>query len=295
MGRLNEVRLFGYVTDQPIIQKTINNEYVAGRMHLTVIRCSRSSGESGGEKDRILFDWPLILTNDPDLIRQMEKLTPYDLVELKGMFLTRKVIKNTTCTVCGAKYRLEGNICYVRPFFMIKRNLGNDHYTEKKAIIELRANREISNNILILGNLCNDVNYFKGTISGRKIETSVYQIATDRKYYIMEDDPESRTDFPIVRSYQKQAVKDRNFLHVGSCILIDGFLHTRQFERTSICDACSNEFTWMDNTIEIIPYINEFIANYNTEEEAEEVINHYELEKQEEEKKILATYYNQFK
>ena len=276
MGRLNDVRFFGFVTDVPSITKTDNNEYTRGMMHIGVVRSSRYSGESGGEKDRILFDWPLILTNDPMLIRQMEKLKQFDMVELKGMFLTRKIKKVTFCKVCGARNVVEGNICYVRPSFLVRRNIGSEKYTEKRAVQEIIANREISNNILILGNLCNDVNYFKDKVSGRHIETSVFQIATDRKYYIKEDDPEVRTDFPIVRSYQKQAVKDRDYLHTGSTVLIDGFLHTREFQRKSICSSCEQEYEWKDNTIEIIPYINEFIANYNSEEEAAEVAAEYE-------------------
>lgn len=276
MGRLNDTRLFGFVTEVPQVTKTINNEYTRGMMHIAVIRSSRYSGESGGEKDRILFDWPLVLTNDPELIRQMEKLKQYDMVEIKGMFLTRKIKKVTYCKVCGARNSIEGNICYIRPSFIIRRNLGTDKYTEKRALQELIANREISNNIVILGNLCNDVNYFKDTVNGRKIETSVYQIATDRKYYVKEDDPENRTDFPLVRSYKRQAVKDRDYLHTGSTVLVDGFLHTREFERKSICSSCEQEYEWKDNTIEIIPYINEFIANYNSEEEAAEVAANYE-------------------
>lgn len=276
MGRLNDVRIFGFVADTPTIAKTLNNEYTRGMMHLAVVRSTRYSGETGGERDRILFDWPLVLTNDPELIRQMEKLKQYDLVELKGMFLTRKIKKVTYCKVCGARNSIEGNICYVRPSFLVRRSQPSEKLTEKQAIQELITNREISNNISILGNLCNDVNYFKDVVSGRRIETSVFQIATDRKYYVKEDDPEVRTDFPIVRSYQKQAVRDRDYLHTGSTVLIDGFLHTREFDRKSICPSCEQEYEWKDNTIEIIPYINEFIANYNTDEEAAAVAENWE-------------------
>lgn len=85
-----------------------------------------------------------------------------------------------------------------------------------------------------------------------------------------EDNPDNRTDFPTVRSYGKTAYMDHLCLQTGSLILVDGFLHSRSFLRKSICSVaeCHSEFEWEDNTIEIIPYANEYLASYLDPEEA---------------------------
>lgn len=262
MARLNNVRLYGCVAEKPQITKNADGDYVRGVMHLAVIRSTRYSGETFGEKDRILFDWPIVLSRDPDIVKQMEKLRQYDIVQVDGMFLTKKIKKITICKVCGAKNVVEGNICYVRPMFLKRKNLERDILTEKQAVQEVIQNREISNTIYIVGNLCHDVNYFKDL--KKRVETAVYQIATDRKFYVQEDSPENRTDFPVVRSYGATAKNDSICLLTGSLILVDGFLHTREFTRKSICtsEKCQQEYEWTDNTTEIIPYTNEYLAGY---------------------------------
>ena len=269
MARLNEVRLYGCIADTPQITKDASGQYVRGVMHLAVVRAARYSGETFGEKDRILFDWPLILTKDPDMVKQMEKYRQYDIIEIKGMFLTRKVNKITYCKNCGAQNTIDGNLCYVRPLFMRRRNTEKEVLTEKQAVQEIIQSREISNGILIVGNLCNDVNYFKNEKSKPVIETAVYQIATDRKYYVKEDNPDNKTDFPIVRSYGKIAFMDSICIHTGSAVLVDGFLHSREFPRKSICpvEHCKCEYEWTDNTTEIVPYTNEYLSDYNDPEQ----------------------------
>lgn len=270
MARLNDARLFGCVAETPQITKNADGDYVRGIMHVAVIRSTRYSGETFGEKNRILFDWPIVLSRDPDMIKQIEKLRQYDIVEIKGMFLTKKINKVTTCKVCGAKNTIEGNICYVRPMFLKRRNSEKEVYTEKQAVQEVIQSREISNNISIVGNLCNDVNYFKDVKAKPVIETAVYQIATDRKYYVKEDSPDNKTDFPIVRSYGNTAKMDNLCLYTGSLVLVDGFLHTREFQRTSVCasSSCGQAYEWTDNTTEIVPYTNEYLANYRDPTEA---------------------------
>ena len=270
MARLNDVRLYGCVAETPQITKNSDGEYVRGIMHLAVVRSTRYSGETFGEKNRILFDWPIVLSRDPEMIKQIEKLRQYDIVELKGMFLTKKINKVTTCKICGAKNTVEGNICYVRPMFLKRRNSEKEILSEKQAVQEVIQSREISNNISIVGNLCNEVNYFKDTRSKPIIETAVYQIATDRKYYVKEDSPDNKTDFPIVRSYGNTAKMDGICLDVGSLVLVDGFLHTREFKRTSVCssESCGQSYEWTDNTTEIVPYTNEYLANYKDPTEA---------------------------
>lgn len=80
---------------------------------------------------------------------------------------------------------------------------------------------------------------------------------------------EIKTDFPIVRSYGKAARQDQLCIHKGSLVLIDGFLHSREFDRKTVCGACSSEYMWKDNILEIVPYATEYLANYTDPETAE--------------------------
>lgn len=267
MARLNEVRLYGCVADAPkITKKKDTGEYVRGIFHLAVVRSTRYSGETFGEKDRILYDWPIILSTDKEMISKMEKMRQYDIVEIKGLFVTRHIPKGTFCKNCGERNRTEGNICFILPLFMERRNKEKEVYTEKQAVQEIIKNREISNGIHIIGNLCNDVTYYHKA----KIQTASYQIATDRRYFIKDDNPDTKADFPIVRSFGKQAKQDSMCIHTGSAILVDGFLHTREFERTTVCESCGESYTWTDNIIEIIPYATEYLANYTDPETAKQ-------------------------
>lgn len=259
MARLNEVRLYGCVADVPKIKKNDSTkEYVRGIMHLAVIRSARYNGKTFGAKDDILYDWPIILSTDPEIIAKMEKLRKFDIVELKGMFVVRKIKKGTSCKHCGESNVTWGNICFVLPMFLEKRNRAKEVFNETQAVQEIIRNREISNSIHISGNLCTDVNYYHE----KKIQTASFQIATDRRYYIKDDDPSIRTDFPIVKTFGKQAKQDSLCLHKGSGIIVDGFLHSRTPMRTTVCSACGREYSWEDSVLEINPYAIDYTSNY---------------------------------
>lgn len=260
MARLNEVRLYGCVADVPKIKKRNDSTkaYVRGVMHLAVIRSARYNGKTFGAKDDILYDWPIILSTDPEIIAKMEKLRKFDIVDLKGMFVVRKIKKSTSCKHCGETNVTWGNLCFVLPMFLEKRNRSKEVFNETQAVQEIIRNREISNSIHISGNLCTDVNYFHE----KNIQTASFQIATDRRYYIKDDDPSIKTDFPIVKTFGKQAKQDSICLHKGSGIIVDGFLHSRTPSRTTVCSACGLEYDWEDSVLEINPYAIDYTSNY---------------------------------
>ncbi|MBQ7430276.1 single-stranded DNA-binding protein [Butyrivibrio sp.] len=262
MIRQNDVRFYGFVADKPKITMTNGtNELVRGMMHLAVIRSERFNGENNVGADRIMYDYPIILTTDPEMIAKMQKLELYDIVEIKGSLVTRKITKHTYCSGecgCGARNDVEGNISFVMPLVMAKRNKEKGSYTKNQAEAEIIENREFSNSIVILGNLCQDVTYFHE----KNIQTSTYQVATDRKYVVQADSPDVTADYPLVRSYGRQAKKDSMCIHTGSTILIDGYLHTRRPQRTTLCESCGVEYQWADSVMEIIPFVTEYLANY---------------------------------
>ena len=95
MARLNEVHLYGIVSHRPRIIKTDDGRLVRGMMHVTTIRSERYKGETFGATE--LFDYPLVITTQEEQIRAMEKLGENDIVEVKGIFVTRKVKKEYQC------------------------------------------------------------------------------------------------------------------------------------------------------------------------------------------------------
>lgn len=263
MARQNDVWLYGCIANEPeILKDTKTGEYIRGSFYLAVMRSSRNSGEVWN-KDKVMYDWPYILSNDPAVIAQMENLKIHDVMEIRGKFVTRKIRKMTKCKNCGAPIAAIGNLDFVMPLVMKRRNTKGEQLTEKQAFREIADNRELSNNIVIVGNVCNEVTYHHGMQGNREIQTSVYQIATDRRVYVPGDPQEIRTDFPMIRSYGRQAKQDHLCLNVGSSVLINGYLHSREFERTTQCDSCEQAFQWTDSITEIVPYSEEYLTNYN--------------------------------
>jgi single-stranded DNA-binding protein len=257
MARENSVRLYGCVADTPQITKdNKTGEYVRGTCHLAVIRSSRYSGEIKGQEERIMYDCPIILSVDQDIISYMSKLKKYDVVDVEGPYVTKKIRKRSFCSSCGEENLVESMICFVMPLFMQKRNL--QEYTEKQSLSEILTNREISNRISILGNLCNDVNYYHKD----NIQVSTYQIATERKMIIKADSPNNRTDFSIVKSYGRNAKMDSLCIHKGTLVYIDGYIHTRDFERKITCKGCGTEYMTQDSTMELVPYIIEYLRDF---------------------------------
>ena len=265
MARHNDVRLYGCVATHPKVTKDEKTgELIRAAFNLTVIRSDRPAENTESEE---LTDWPLIITKNPEFCAMIAKLKMYDVVEVQGVLTTARQTKFAFCTACGAVNKVEGNVFYVYPMFIKKRN-DKIELTEKQAIQILKENRRISNNVTLVGNLCKDPQYFHGG----QIEYSAYQIAVNRKLFLKEENPNVKVDYPVIRSYSKQAQQDELCLRSGSSVLIEGYLHTRKYNRKTICTspACKKEFLWEDNIIEVIPYNGgvDYCANYTDPETA---------------------------
>lgn len=261
MSRENTFRGYGCVADLPEIIRNDEGKYVRGAVHLAVIRSERYSEENDCD-DRIMYDCPIIISVDEDIIKKMAKLKLYDTVEVEGMFVTKKVPRKTYCPSCGQVNTITCMLSFVMPTFLIKRGSG---YTKDQSIAEVMENRPISNNISFIGNLCNDVNYFHEG----KIQTSVFQIAVERRLFVTADLPENRTDFPIIRTYGKQAKKDSICIHKGTLIHVDGYLHTRTFMRKVTCEACKEEYETSSTTTETIPIMIQYLNKFTDPNEAQ--------------------------
>ena len=259
MARHNNVLLYGVIADIPqIITSKDTGEYIRATFHLATLKAARDDGKN--EKSKLRYDFPFIFTADKEMIKKVETYSQYDIIEIVGQYTTRKIPKGSYCPLCETTNKVEGNISYVTPIFMERRNA--ETLTEKQSMAELIKNRHLSNNITIIGNLCCDVAY------SEEFQNSVYQIATIRKFYIKSDDPANKTDWPVIKTFGEQAKQDSLCLHKGSSILVEGYLHSRRFNRSSVCETCNQTYEWEDNITEIIPYAVEYLRDFTDPEEA---------------------------
>lgn len=264
MGRHNQVNLYGILVKDPKIEYRTNVKgetvYNYAKILLyTAIGARQYSSHFKQPEDHVI---PVIVKNS-QLVEQIEKekWKKYNIIQIKGVLTTQNVIKKSKCPHCNAIMEYKGGqITYVTPSNLVRVL---DTIDSESSIQHIRRNIEISNTIQVVGTLCSDPkNYRKDKDNG---EWSIeYQIAINRKYYIKENDPSEKTDYPYVRSYGEQAELDKKLLKQSSSVLIDGFLKARGVRRTSVCENCQEEYEWNDTSaVEIVPYSVEYLKDCN--------------------------------
>lgn len=252
MARENLVILHGQVRSAP--QLTINKEGVVTKamFHMRVLRRPTTNAEASGV--RLQIDCPIIYTRNPEMMNQVQTLAVGDMVDIRGVISSRECRKSTFCPECGHKNIKDGNIVYVTPIYMCKR----ENADEAQGLQLLKARAEISNLVNVIGNLCREPSFY---VDGNNREYAQYQLAVNRRIRIREDMEEIKADYPWVKTFGKQALEDSKALHIGSSVYINGALQTREIERKCTCEECGHEYTWNDAAAEIVPYYIGYLAN----------------------------------
>ena len=252
MAKENKVILHGQVMSNKI--QGLDAQPEKARMFLKVLRRPSSPGQVYA--NALKTDFPKIESRNEDYIKAMKVLKKGDMVEVKGVFTTREVLKVTTCPFCHTVNESEGNDAYITPIY-IRRS--EQELSDEECFELLKERAEVSNGVMLLGALCRDPVRYTDE-QGR--EYAQYQLAVGRKYRIPEKDQEDvRTDYPWIKTFGQQALKDAEGLHTGSWVYIDGAVQTRQIRRTTICSKCGSEYPWADMVMEIVPYSTEYLAN----------------------------------
>ena len=158
-----------------------------------------------------------------------------------------------------------GQLLFVTPTSIEKTGHVED---EDAALDYLATIRPTSNIVHAYGRLTRDP---KKVIPKSGLVISQYQIGLLRHLMIRDDPPEIRVDYPWVKSYGEAAESDKNRLMVGSIVHIDGFLQTRNVCRHLKCEFCGKNYDWIDKAMEVVPYETEYVKNYRSDEEIEEV------------------------
>ena len=263
MARHNYVFLYGRVTKNPKIVTDNEGNFLRGQCMLTVVRGDRSTDDDlyGDFK----YDCPILVSRNPEIILEMSNWKANDMVEVKGNICTRDVKRTTTCPTCGHQNAKMGVLLYINPIYChaIEKGL-----TEDECMNLLRQKCEISNQCIIAGNLCNEPQFYR---HDNGLCQTQYQIALNRKFRVKEDPPETKTDFPWVKSQGQNAESDAKFLMKGSSVLVEGFIQTRNITQKTVCEECGETYEWPDQAMEIVPYSTEYLLNCRTTEEIEQM------------------------
>lgn len=265
MARHNYVFLYAKVTKNPKIATNENGDYTKALAILTTVRGDRTSAADDNDYKSYRFDTPVIITKDPYLISQISEWRDNDIVIVKGMISSRDTEKKSICSVCGKMNSKPGTVMYITPIYTKKIK---SYTSEEAALEDLKNNCEISNQCIVIGNLCENPKFYRDD-NGSCV--TQYNIAINRKFRVKTDPATLNTDYPHVKSYGDIAVADAMFLQTGASVLIDGYIQTRKFTKKCKCDSCGEEYETNDQAMEIVPYASEYLINCRDVEEIEEM------------------------
>ena len=262
MARRNVVELYGYVGSKPYVEKkikrTTGDEYENVTCMLVVIRAYKTSSTGNY---MVAFDLPRIVTKDPELGKILKSAMPNDILRVKGVLTTKAVNKIRKCEHCGSANRREGIKVYVKPVHV---SIEKRHLTESEAQEDIKNNISISNNAYAIGYLCKNPKPFRSTNGSPMVS---YKLAVDRSKRLQDFETDSPADYIWVKSFGYGAIEDFKRLHAGSCVAVEGFIHTKEYQKNYKCPSCGKNTIWKDYSMEIIPYSTEYCNNFNSDEE----------------------------
>lgn len=168
------------------------------------------------------------------------------------------------CASCKEKIEAAGITTFITPIYLkicerVKCEEYPDGFDEKQSAGMLRERAEVSNIVKLIGRLCRDPE----RIMNVKQASAQYQVAVNRKFKIREDNPDTKTDFPWIKSYGPQAEEDFTALHVNSLVYVDGCIQSRPISRRVCCPHCGAENSFEEFAYEVVPYSVEYLDDCN--------------------------------
>lgn len=277
MARENYVFLHGQVFDRPRIFIDEHGVQRKASLAVRVIRRPYISGEGAVVTGKLSIDIPTVMTMNPELVRACSELRKGDMVDIRGVYTTREVKKKSTCPH-GHENIWAGNFVFITPIYICRRE---HELSEEEGIKLLRERAEISNLVMMIGTLCRDP-VLRETSDGKKTTAlAQYQLASNRRYHIRDGHEQERTDYPWIKTINKQAREDMEHLRTNSTVFINGAIQTREIEREITCDTCGESYLIKESVCEIFPYSVEYLMNClfpnreisNNPDEKEQVLN----------------------
>lgn len=256
----NQIILYGKVCGLPVITKDKDGEPIRGRLTLLAAPGQRDELLSKRERNlkKVKYCKLPVLTGNQHLIQMMSQIKENDIVLIKGNLTTRNVIKKTVCPDCKEIHSRNGMLIFVTPIHMSVERTG---LSAEEAEELVKEHCEISNVATILGTVASKIQKINPALAK-------FQLAIDRKYFIADDNPETRTDYPWVSVRGREKVDDLiKRCHPNTVLFIDGIIQTMQDKKKTVtCEKCGKAMPWKDWTIDIYSYAHEYVANWKTDE-----------------------------
>ena len=257
MAKENYVSLRGQLRGD--VKYVVNDDGnpIQALFKLTVLRRD-IRGRSGNFEPKI--DKPIIATGDPEMIKVCQGLKLEDIVEIKGTFKTKRVVKHKQCPHCGSINAFDSKIQVINPIYIgrckeLETNLEGMDY--------LRSCAEISNIVKMIGRVCTPDDEIRFGETDRGDLYAKYQIASNRRFYDIDSlDEDDHSDYPVVYSYNDVAEQDRALIKQGALIYLDGYLHTMSMDLDVTCANCNETFPVKIQRTNLTPYAVEYLRDY---------------------------------
>jgi single-stranded DNA-binding protein len=259
MAKENFVWLRGQIRREPVVIR--NKEEKPIGVVFTIYTINRDVTDRTGHLAP-KFDKPVVMIEDPLLVKKALTIKNHDIVELKGVFRTGTSVRKKICPCCNAENHVQVTTQVITPSYIgiVKTGLTSD----SEGLNELIDTAEISNFAKIIGRVCTPTDKIHyGTTERNDIFTR-YQLAVNRKMYIAGSDGyDDHTDYPWIISYGKQAYNDHIALQQGSLVYLDGFVHTMLMKVHAKCTECGEDFTFESQRMMLTPFSVEYLQNCN--------------------------------
>ncbi|MCR5480339.1 MAG: single-stranded DNA-binding protein [Ruminococcus sp.] len=170
-------------------------------------------------------------------------------VIVRGMVATRLKKKTVVCPKCGLEKEVNILITEVISYD-VPVVLNGDYNVEDLY--------EICNNVSVFGYVCTDV---KLNTEGKSL---MYQIKIDRRFNV-EEQGDTRADYPWIKTFGKQAQLDRQHISRSSGVFVNGVLQTRELIRHYVClgEGCDGVIDYKDTVAEILSRNTEYFTDCN--------------------------------
>lgn len=255
MAKENYIELFGILPNAPFIDDDAQRA-------MTLIEVIRSLTRPCGDTDKQQRrDHPIIKASDPKVIDDMRNWSPFDIVMVRGVVVSKTVLKKTTCVHCNTLQEQEGNIVYVEPIFVMKIS---SHPDMVSARTELSTMDEISNMAKLEGYVCSNPQKVSAL---KKTTLCEYRLAVPRTYRLPNSTVDEKTDYLYINSYGSNAKEDLKRIKTGTCVSVTGYIKAYSFIRESKCECCGQKYEWKDNALNIVPYATEYQRGYVTDKD----------------------------
>ena len=255
MAKENSVLLHGISLNDPNVRCDENGRYISAMLYLRVV--DRTVGD--GDKEELQYTTVFVYSRNEKIVKRMAEIRANDLVDVFGTLTTAKVPKNRKCPNCGKFNRAMGDVTYVSPLYVCRRESGLPE-DEVNALLASRA--EVSNRIYAIGNICAGLEY--NDKNGTAIPALRYQLAIPRTIRVHHDTANNQTDYPWVLATGKQAEEGKDALRIGSSVYLKGHLRSKRQTKEIQCSDCKSVFTSEDfPLIRISPHFTEYLHNCN--------------------------------